>query len=283
MFSRITNGLDLARASWEVLKLDKEMLLFPLLSGLACLVVLASFAVPLMGSDYLQTITQNEQVPQDPVFWVLLFCFYFANYFVIVFFNVALVSCAMIRFEGGDPTVADGLRGAFARLPQIIAWALLSATVGVILKAIESRSSKAGKIASALLGMAWGISTYFVVPVLVVERVGPFEAIKRSLSILRKTWGEALVSNVGIGLVVFLAILVCCVPGVLGGIAAASYNTPAYLIGGAAVTIVLIILVSLISSVLNVVVVAALYHYASTGSAPRQFEDGALRQAFCRE
>ncbi|MDM8007569.1 MAG: DUF6159 family protein [Phycisphaerae bacterium] len=283
MAGRITNGLNLARASWEVIKLDKEMLLFPVLSGLACLVVLASFAVPLIGSDYLQTITEEEQAAQNPLLWVLLFCFYFANYFVIVFFNVGLVSCAMIRFDGGNPTVMDGLRAAFARLPQIMSWALLSATVGVILKAIESRSSKAGKIASGLLGMAWGISTYFVVPVLAVERVGPFEAIKRSLSILRKTWGEALVSNISISLIVFLAILVCCVPAVLGGLATASYNTPAYLIGGAAVTIVLIILVSLISSVLNVVIVAALYHYASTGNSPRGFDDGALQQAFYRD
>lgn len=282
MAGRITNGLNLARASWEVLKLDKEMLLFPVLSGLACLVVIASFAAPLVAGNHLQTITDEENVPQDPVLWVVLFCFYFANYFVIVFFNVALVSCAMIRFDGGNPTVMDGLRAAFARLPQIFAWALLSATVGMILKAIESRSSKAGKVAAGLLGMAWGISTYFVVPVLAAERVGPLQAIKRSLSILRKTWGEALVSNISISLIVFLAVLACCVPAVLGALATASYNQPAYLIGGAAITLILIILVSLISSVLNVVIVAALYRYASAGTVPDFFDPDVVRNAFER-
>jgi len=282
LFNRISNGLALTRASWEVLKLDKEMLLFPLLSGLACLIVLASFALPLATSDYAQTIMQQEEVPQDATFWILLFAFYFANYFVIVFFNAALASCAMIRFDGGDPTVADGLRAAFARLPQIAAWALLSATVGVILKAIESRSEKAGRFAAGLLGMAWGISTYFVVPVLVVEGVGPFEAIRRSLSVLRRAWGEALVSNVGIGLIVFLVGLACLIPAVLGVLTGTVYEQPGLVIGGVAVTVVLIILVSLISSVLNVVVVAALYRYASTGSAPELFDHAALSSAFRR-
>ncbi|HOW72654.1 MAG TPA: DUF6159 family protein [Phycisphaerae bacterium] len=284
MFARVTNGLSLARASWEVLKLDKELLVFPLLSGIACLMVLASFAVPLIGSDYVQTIVDDEsiraEVQSDPLLWVVLFAFYFANYFVIVFFNSALVGCAMIRFQGGDPTVADGFRIAFARLPQIASWALVSATVGVILKAIESRSERIGKFVAGLLGMAWGVTTYFVVPVLVVEKVGPFEAIKRSVSILRRAWGEALVSNIGIGLVVFFATLICFVPGILGAVAGLVYGQMVLMAVGIAVSVVLVILVSLISSALHAVIVGALYQYASNGKVPGAFDSDALRGAF---
>jgi hypothetical protein len=144
MFERISNGMELIRQSLRVLGQEKSLVVFPILSGMAGLAVLASFALPLWGSDYARTITDDGQLPQDPLAYALLFAFYFANYFVIVFFNSALISCAMIRFQGGDPTVADGLRAAASRLPQIVGWALLSATVGVVLKAIESRSQKVG-------------------------------------------------------------------------------------------------------------------------------------------
>ena len=50
MFERVANGWELAKASWGVLKLDKELLLFPLMSGIAWLIVLASFALPLWNS-----------------------------------------------------------------------------------------------------------------------------------------------------------------------------------------------------------------------------------------
>lgn len=276
MFQRISNGWELARSSYRCLMLDKEMLLFPLLSGMACLAVLASFALPLMGSDYVQTIREDGQAPHDPLAYVILFLFYFCNYFVIVFFNSALIACAIIRFHGGDPTVADGFRAAAARLPQIFAWALVSATVGVILKAIESRSSRAGKIAAGLLGMAWGAATYFVVPVLVAEKVGPLTAVKRSLSILRRTWGEALVSNFGIGLFVFLMVLACLIPAVVGFLGGSALTVAV----GIGVTVVLLILVSLVSSALNGIVLGALYLYAADDRVPPQFDAGLFRDAF---
>src|SRR5262249_42533910 len=145
------------------------------------------------------------------------------NYFVIVFFNSALVACAIIRFKGGDPTVSDGLRAAGNRFPQILAWALASATVGVILRAIESRSEKVAQFAAALVGAAWSIATFFVVPVLVVERVGPVDAVKRSLSVLTRTWGEALTANFGVGFIKFVGFAVLgIIPLVAGAMIAAS-------------------------------------------------------------
>src|SRR5262249_42379772 len=172
MLERISRGMELTRQSLGVLAEDKKLLVFPLFSGIASLLVLASFAVPLLASGYAQGILDDGRMPQDPLAYILLFLFYFVNYFVIVFFTSALVSCAVARFYGGTPGITDGLRAAAARLPQIAAWALVSATVGVILKAIESRSEKIGQIAAGLLGAAWTIATYFVVPVLVIERVG---------------------------------------------------------------------------------------------------------------
>ena len=280
MFERISNGLSLAKQSWEVLKLDKELLFFPLISGIACLLVLVSFAVPLYYTPYFHTVLdEGNQVQQDPVAWVILFAFYLVNYFVIVFFNTALIACAMIRFRGGDPTVMDGLRAAVNRLPQIFAWALVSATVGIILRVIESYSEKAGRIAAALLGGAWSIATYFVVPVLVVEKVGPISAVQRSFAVLRKAWGESLAANFGIGIITFLLVLLSMIPIVLG----IGLSTNGWMVAGVisiAAGVLALITVSLISSALNSILLGALYLYASVGEVPQQFDRRGLASAF---
>ncbi|MGE0376471.1 MAG: DUF6159 family protein [Planctomycetaceae bacterium] len=279
MFDRIANGWELAKSSWHVLKLDKELLVFPLLSGIACLLVLASFAVPLWNSPYAAAVMNDGEPPQDALAYVILFAFYFVNYFVIVFFNTALVACAIIRFRGGDPTVSDGLQAASSRLPQILAWALVSATVGMILKVIESRSEKVGQIVAGLLGGAWSIATYFVVPVLVVEKADPVTAVKRSFAVLRKAWGESLAANFGIGIITFLCMLAAMVPLVLGGIALGNGQT-AVGIAGLACGILGMIVVSLVSSALNSIVIGALYLYAADGEVPQQFDAQTLRGAF---
>ncbi|MCA9077238.1 MAG: hypothetical protein KDA93_19585 [Planctomycetaceae bacterium] len=279
MFQRIANGWELARQSWEVLKLDKELLLFPLMSGIACLIVLASFAIPLWSTQFIDVVLDEGQTIDQVLAYVVLFAFYFVNYFVIVFFNTALIACAIIRFRGGDPTVSDGLQAAFSRLPQIVAWALVSATVGVILRAIESYSDKVGQLVSALLGGAWSIATYFVVPVMVVEKAGPIDAFKRSFAVLRKSWGESLSANFGIGLITFLCSLVAIIPIVLGVMALAGGQTA---LGGICIAcgVLALIVVSLISSALNAIVVGALYLYASDGEVPQQFDARSLSHAF---
>lgn len=279
MFERIANGWELAKESARVLRLDKELLVFPLLSGIACLIVLASFAVPLWLGGYPEALSEDPEPFREPLNWLILFAFYFVNYFVIVCFNSALVACAVIRFRGGDPTLADGFRAAGNRLPQIAGWALVSATVGVILRAIESRSERAGRFVAGLLGTAWTIATYFVVPVLVVERLGPIEACKRSVAVLRRTWGEALSANFGIGVIVFLAMLPAIALLFGGGVLLAQEQ---FALGGAllGLGLVALLVVSLVSSALNAIVLAALYLYAADDAVPRGFDQRVLERAF---
>ena len=278
MFTRIANGWELTKESFQVLKMDRELLVFPLVSGITCLLVLASFALPLGNSPYASVIF-NDGISNDPVVYLILFAFYFLNYFVIVFFNSALVACAIIRLKGGDPTVSDGFRAASSRLPQIMGWALLSATVGLVLRIIESRSERAGQFAAALLGAGWSIATYFVVPILVVERTGAVDAVKRSLSVLRKTWGEALAANFGIGFLSFLVSLLALVPMILGGMAIAGDQV---VLGGVLITagVAWLLFVALISSTLDTILLAALYLYAEDGTVPRHFDNRLLRDAF---
>src|SRR5579859_817357 len=182
MFDKLSNSFALAKASWNVLLSDKKLLVFPIVSGLCCVLVMATFAAPfLFKPQLLDFLGDNEGI--NPPIWVypVAFAYYFCNYFVVVFCNSALITCALIRFNGGEPTLADGFRAAWSRLPQIAAWAVVAATVGLILKAIENSNDKVGRFISGLLGVAWSVLTFFVVPVLVVEKVGPIQAVKRSV------------------------------------------------------------------------------------------------------
>jgi hypothetical protein len=273
-FDRLRNGWQLGMESLRVLRTDKKLLVFPLLSGLACLLVMLSFALPLMNSPWANAV-QNGQNPNDPLVYVVLFAFYFANYFVIVFFNSALVACAIIRFNGGEPTLGDGLGAAMARLPQIAGWSLVSATVGLILRAIESMDDRVGRFIAGILGMAWSVLTYFVVPVLVVEKVGPIQAFKRSAGIIRQTWGEAVAGRFGIGLIMFLLFLLALVPLIIGAVV----GGPALWIG-LVLTLVLVIIMALVSAAAQVIITAALYQYATDRGAPRQFDERLLEGAF---
>ncbi len=252
--------------------------MFPVVSGIACLIVVASFALPLFLTGAYRIDENAQQVTHNPIAYVVLLLFYFCNYFVIIFFNSALVACAIIRFKGGTPSLNDGFQAAVARLPQILAWSLVSAFVGFALKMLESRSEKVGDFVSGLLGLAWSIATFFVVPVIVIERAGPVEAVRRSMSILRQAWGEAFVGNQGIGFFVFIAAIVACAPAALGfavgsGVAIAI---------GIAITAFLEIGLAIIAAALHTILLGALYVYAAEGRIPYAFDGTVLQAAFAR-
>jgi hypothetical protein len=277
---RIRGGWRLMSESFKVLMLDKELLLFPLISGIASFLVLASF----IGGIWASGLAQQEEALGEATAWLILFAYYFANYFVIVLFNTALVGCAMIRFRGGDPTFADGLRVARENLGRIAAWALLAASVGTILRVIEERVGFIGKIVIAILGAAWTVATYFVVPVLVVEKLGPVDAAKRSTEIIKKAWGESLVSKAGIGLVVTLLTIgaTVVVAAGFGLLAVKAASLTVAIIGGLAV-IGVIVLGTLIGSALNSIVLCALYLYATEGKVPEAFASAGLQHAFAQK
>ncbi len=290
MFATIHRSWQLGKQSLQVLKEDTQLVIFPIISAVSCLVVLASFAVPLFVTGVFASIVQSAQnaphgsssvqFHMSPAYYAVCFAFYFVNYFVIAFFNSALIACVMKRFDGQPTSVGDGLRMAAARLPQILGWALISATVGMVLKMISERSGLIGKIVIGVIGFAWTIATYFVVPVLVVEGVGPIEAIKRSGSTIRKTWGEALVANAGLGALSFVMFLGAIIPAGIGLTASILTQTIWPAAVGGALTIGALIGVSLVTSTLQMILVAAVYRFAATGQVPGQFDAELLSNAF---
>jgi hypothetical protein len=198
---KLSNTWALLKASWEILKKDKEMLLFPVMSGIACILFLAAFLVPLVLLVNEDPKTRSPEV----LIYLCFFVYLFFTYFVMTFFNAALVACAAKRMVGGDPTIGDGIRTASSRLHPIAGWALLSASLGVILKVIEDRSEWVGKIVSDVIGIAWGIASYLVVPVLVLENRGPLEALRESAALVKKTWGEQFIGGFSFAIVYILS------------------------------------------------------------------------------
>jgi len=190
---------DLARQSWGVLKRNPSLSVFPIVSSVVTLLLTISFFVPLY---LILKPTDLKQMP--PVGYVVSAIFYLVSYFVVIFFNVGLVHCARKALAGEPTTFSDGMKAASSKLGPILIWTLIAATVGWVLHTISERSGIVGRIIIAILGAAWNVLTFFVIPVLVFENVGPIEAIKRSGSTMSKTWGTSLIGNAGIGLAIFL-------------------------------------------------------------------------------
>ncbi|MET0226785.1 MAG: DUF6159 family protein [Dokdonella sp.] len=275
---RFARSWALVKASAAVLRSDRELLVFPLLSSICALLVAATFFLPLLFGG---AFAQFHEGGQTPVWlWPLAFVFYLCQYFVIFFFNAALVGAARIRLDGGDPTLADGFRIASSHGLAILGYAAIAATAGLILRAIEERAGFIGRWIVGLLGVAWTVATFLTVPILVNENLGPIDAVKRSAQLLKKTWGENLVGNAGVGvvfgLVIVAWILLCAA---LVALAAQSGSTLA--IGGVvAVGGLGVLLFGLLQSALQGVYAAALHRYAETGDAGFGFDGALVADAF---
>jgi len=274
MWKKVTNSWSLVKASAEVLCADRELLLFPVLSGAAVVLVSASFVVPslLFGAS----VAGAAQGTIGVTGVVVLAAFYFSQYFVMIFFNSALVGAAMIRLEGGQPTLRDGFAAAGNRIGSIFGYALIAATVGVVLRVIRRRAGTLGKIVVSLLGVAWSLATYLVVPVLVVEGLGPIEAVKKSAQTFKRTWGEQIAGNVGMGIFFSLMTfgLVLLVVPVM--ILVVSVGEPVLTAAVGALFAVAFLFLALFASALRSVYTAALYRFATTGEVAPGFQAMAL-------
>ncbi|MEJ8473890.1 DUF6159 family protein [Roseibium algae] len=289
MFEKFANKIETAIAlggvCWKVLMLDKEMLVFPILSTLALLCLLGGVFWPFWSSGelgvFMNSFQTEAEFQNDPRVLIGGFLIYFACSFIIIFFNAALLTCTMIRFAGGDPTVMDGLRSSMRNLHQIFVWALFVSTVGYILKLIEDRSSGLARLFIGFIGAAWAVAIYFAIPVLVVDRVGPIEAVKRSVSAMRKTWGESLASHAGLAGLNLLAGLIGVLLIAAGAVLFSDQPSVAY--GFWAVAVVWIVGTTLLTTTLAAILKGALYIYAVEGVIPKHFDERTIRSAFSKK
>jgi len=269
--TRFETSWEIAKRSWAVLRSDKALAWFPVLSALA------SVAVGLVCLALVAGLGLNSSSTGDslaPIGWVLVAFAYVALAFVQTYFLAALVAGADARLQGRPGTVRDALDVANSRLHRLLPWAIVSATVTVILNQLE-RQGIVGAIVGRLVGLAWALVTFLTVPVLVIEDIGIGAALTRSKDLFKKTWGENVVGQAGLGIVGFLLMI----PGVLVfGIGAALGTAGLVVLGPVAV--VWLVGVSVAVAAMSGIYRTALYRFASTGEIPSGFEGVDFDAAF---
>ena len=272
LLDRMSNGWQLAKTSLAIIEKEKSLLLFPVLSSISLVLVCISFfgGSYLLFGEQLSAIGEVEGENMSPLFYVIGFAFYFINYFVIIFFNAALVHCSVKVLNGERANVSEGIRYAIEKIDKILMWAGIAATVGILLKALQ-KNDTLGRLAAGLLGTAWTILTFFVVPVLLYEDKNVIDSIKESGRVMQKKWGESLGADFSFGFIYllgFLAIGVCAF--VLGTINVGL---------GVVVGIALILLFITVMSAANTVFRAAIYQRAN-GLPIGVFNEDVLDGAF---
>jgi hypothetical protein len=262
---RIARSFQLVGQSYQVLMRDKELMVLPLISG-------AIMAVVAIGAALGFGMNGGRVEARGPALYLPIFLMYVVMYAIGIFFQAAVIAGATERMRGGDPTVSSALVAAQRRLGPILMWAVVAATVGMALRAIQDRVGFIGKIVAGLAGAAWSLATFFVVPVLVLEDKSIKDSFGQSVSVFKKTWGETMTGGASLGIAAFAAwATLIAVTGLL-----------AYVIGVAAVGVFLAgaIVLGIFFSALQGVYVASLYRYATEGSVPPGFDRTLLDQAF---
>ena len=277
---RVSNAWCLMKDSFAILWADKTLLLLPLISSVSALLVLIVFAVPAAVFYTAHPQLLQKEGVDHPIHYVIAFMFYFINYLVIIFFNAAMVACVSARMQGQACTVKEGLKLAVSRLPAILGWAAMSATVGLLLdiidRALRERSQFLANMVRSLMGAAWTLVAFLALPTLVIENVGPITALKSSIQLLKKTWGEQIVGNVGFGIIFMLLGIpgfILIFLGIFLGAASHSWATMGlFVVAG----VLYFIVTALAQSAIRVVYQTALYFYAHDGFAPKGFSQEAL-------
>ena len=271
---RISNTIALAKVSWKVLRKDRELLLLPVLSFLASILVLTLLWLPTLSAIDTSGLADEGGDP-GAVLIVVGVISAMAMSIISVFFNGALVAGAHERLSGGDPTVRSALRRALSRLSGLLPWAIITGTVGLILQAVRERAGWMGRFVVNMVGMAWQTATFLVVPAIVIDDHGAVSGLKASAALLKRTWGENIAARVGFGLLglvaVIPAVIVLFATGALGGAA---------LVVGILLAVPYLALVVVVLTALNAVFQTALYLYATTGSVPAGFDDSNLQDSF---
>ena len=273
---RIKRGWKLSKQSWAVVKSDKSLLAFPIISVVAAIITMIIF----FGGGAAMAVAIGSPWGALPL--VIIGAYVLTV--IGVFSSVALASCATEALEGRQTTVGQGISAARGRMKVIFAWAAVAMFVGALIAVIQSLLQEvAGGIVSAifggLAGFAWAVATFFVIPVIALDGLGPKEALKTSAHVVKERWGEGVVGSSAIGLITFfVAMLPAIVMMVLGFVLAGSSAVG----GGLLITIGVLVFViaMLFQSTITAVFRVALYRYATEGDVIGGFDREALESAF---
>ncbi len=269
---RLRNSWELAKVSWSVLRSERSLAVFPALSAVGGLLVVGIVAGLVAATGVNDS---HGGTGLRGIGYVFVVLGYIALAFVSTYFLGALVHGANEALEGRRAAVGDCFAAANAKLHRLLPWALVQATVSIIIRALEDRGI-GGQIVASLIGAGWAIVTFLTIPIIMLEDLGPIAALKRSGHLLKQSWGENIAAQFGFGLFGLIAML----PAILVIALAASSGSTAIIVVLGAVGVAWIVVVSLAVSALTGIYRTALYRFAIDGVAPPAFAGADLEHAF---
>lgn len=269
-FASIGRGWEMSKLSMSVVKKDPELMVYMILAGVMSLACLIGMSLPVM---FEMDWAVNADGSFTPAYLMFSFVGYMVLSIVVVFWNCAIIANANIRLTGGDPKFADGVNAALKRLPIIIVWGIIAGTVGLLLKFLEGVARSSDHPAAAAVatvihvigGLAWWLMTFFMIPHLILENKSIGDAFKASKTTFFDTWGENIVSGLGIGAIAFLF----AIPIIGLTIGLTIVAGPFGLLVGA----VLIGLLIAWANAAEQVAVVALFRYAKDKKMPQIYQD----------
>jgi hypothetical protein len=267
---RIQNAWNIGRASWSVLAKDRELALIPVFAGLAAIIVFGAVILPSV------LLLGGAQAAQDskPALWLMGFIAIVLASWVSAIGQAAIIAGAAERMAGGEPDLRSAFSAAWVRAGRLFGWALFATVVAAVLDQIEQRLGIFGRLVSWIGRVAFGVLSFLALPVIVF--LSAIEAFKRSAAMVRKTWGEQVTFNFGMGVLGF----VLCLPALVVGTTALASGELVVTVVGVALAGGWLIAVGAVTSALSAIFKAALYRWANGLSVDPAFEGPALANAF---
>lgn len=281
----------LFKETWRFLRLDPEILAIPLVAGLLNIflfLVLIGVAVfihlmvfPL--GTFTEVNGELDFTADHPLTYVFLFVAYVIAAFTLAFSQGAVANTVITRLRGGNATLGNSLRVAFSRWQALLLWSVITATVGLLLRLLAERFKLLGRWVIALIGVAWEVLTYFVAPAIVIEHKGGIAAIKQSGRTLKQTFGETVMTNIGLGLVMFVFYLIGIVVSIgLFILTFASETTGLYIIA-LALSFVILLALALLNAALQGILKTLLYAYVMEHTTSPDFDSELLANVLVSE
>jgi hypothetical protein len=272
-FQKASTGWEIAKNSYKVINANRSLLVFPLLSGISLLLIFSSIAIAVFG--YSQGDLNNVNDSNTFLNYALLFLYYLVNYFIIVFFNTALTYSVARYFEGHEVSVKEGLAFSGSRIGLIFSWSLVAATAGTILQILQENLGFIGKIITGIIGVVFNVASFFVIPVMVFEELGPIDAFKRSSAIIKEKWGNAVGASFNFGFVQIIAFII------IGMVAVVLGNLIHWYVAAAFALLAILLLITVISAA-RVIFITALYKNV-TGNPVEAFEQHYIDDLFVQK
>lgn len=288
---RIGTGMELATRCWDLLRNNREWLMFPLISTVGVFAVTVVYTLVMAVLGVFRWLADGRvEGGQSALGVILLFVYYLITYTIVTYSNTALIAVVLMKIRGQNPDAkaSDGFKVANERLGAIVGYSALAATVGMIARGIAQAGRDSKNIAvqivtsilASIVQAAWNLVTFLVVPVIVVENLDTFGAIRRSWELFKKTWGEQVVGNFSLGFLGCLLTLAAMAPGGLIALLGGVLSSPFLLVGGGAILLVGIAFISLLLGAVSGIFQAVLYQYATTGETGDLLPAELVQQAF---